>query len=194
MKATAGRHAGKVAIVTGGASGIGLACCERLAAEGAAVGVLDIDGDAAERVANAIREGQGSALAFQADVADPNAIASAVSQAVRALGRLDLAVNSYPEAGAYVASKHGLIGLARAAALGWGTQNIRVVAVCPTFTPTPMTNRRSSEEWEALAQKHALRRLPDTDDVAATVSFLGSQDARSLTGSVHIVDAGYTAG
>ncbi|CAH0357093.1 MULTISPECIES: SDR family NAD(P)-dependent oxidoreductase [unclassified Sphingobium] len=253
MNAFAGRFNGKVVIVTGGASGIGLACCERFAAEGASIGVLDLHGEAANEVAQQIRERHGSAIGVQADVSEPAAIATAIDQVAKAFGRLDVAVNSagiggsggpmkdmpsdvwnrmiainlsgvfysmqaeyrhleaagggaiiniasmlgvvgYPEGGAYVAAKHGVVGLTRTAALSWGPQNIRVSVVCPTFIETPMTNHRSQEDWAALAQVHALRRLPEVTDVAATVCFLASEDARALTGSVHMVDAGYTAG
>ncbi len=80
---------GHRAIVTGGGSGIGRATCRRMAAEGASVAVLDIDGDRAQAVADEIG---GPALV--ADVGDPEALRSAVDQAVAALGGLSLLFNN----------------------------------------------------------------------------------------------------
>ena len=252
MKVTAQRFEGKVAVVTGGASGLGFASCERLAAEGAAVGILDINGDAAAAAAARIVAAGGKAVACQADVTDPASLVAAMDRVVQEFGRIDVAVNSagiggtptalqdvtteawnrtiainltgvfhamqavYPhiaasgggaivnlssmygvighgDGGPYVASKHGVIGLTKAAALSWGPKNIRVVAVCPTFVPTAMTGNRSTEQWDALTQAHTLGRLPDASDIAATICFLVSDEARAVTASVHMVDAGYTA-
>ena len=77
-----GRLDGRVALVTGGASGIGLACCERLAAEGAAVVSLDLAG-----------------AAYEADVRDEAAVGAAVDGVVASHGRLDVVVNSAGVAG-----------------------------------------------------------------------------------------------
>ena len=83
--------AGKVAIVTGGGSGIGEATAVLLAARGAKVVVADRDAAAAERVAKAIGE---SALPHPVDVADPVGCQAMVRAAVERFGRLDVAVNN----------------------------------------------------------------------------------------------------
>lgn len=87
------KHAGKVALVTGAAQGIGLACAARLSAEGARVAVLDRDGPAAE--AAAARLGDG-AMAVVADLAglSPETARGIVAQVVARLGRLDVLVNN----------------------------------------------------------------------------------------------------
>jgi 2-hydroxycyclohexanecarboxyl-CoA dehydrogenase len=83
------RLAGKTALVTGGASGIGAACCRRLAAEGARVAVCDVNVDGAREVA-----GEIDAEGFAMDVTDPESVREATSAAESALGPVDLLVNN----------------------------------------------------------------------------------------------------
>jgi len=84
----------RVAVVTGGASGIGRALCERLGREGAVVLVADVQADGAETVAEGIREAGGRAEAVTVDVRDPAQVQAAVDRAFDAHGRLDLMVNN----------------------------------------------------------------------------------------------------
>jgi NAD(P)-dependent dehydrogenase (short-subunit alcohol dehydrogenase family) len=77
-----------VALVTGGGSGIGEATCRTFVREGAAVGVLDVRREPAERVAQSIREAGGRAIALEADVADEPAVAAAVRRTVDEFGAL----------------------------------------------------------------------------------------------------------
>lgn len=84
---------GKVAMVTGGAAGIGLAIARSLAAAGAMVAVADIDGDAA-RAAAATIGGPDSAIGVACDVADPRTVEAAVAETTAALGGVDFLVNN----------------------------------------------------------------------------------------------------
>jgi NAD(P)-dependent dehydrogenase (short-subunit alcohol dehydrogenase family) len=240
------RYEGRAVLVTGGGSGIGEACCERLASEGAKVAVLDVDGGKAEGVADRI-----GGLAIEVDVSDAAAVEAAIAEAVRRLGPLKLAVNNAgiggarlppeqtpldqwertiavnlsgafycmraehphliaagggaivntasvlsvvgsPANPAYVAAKHGILALTRTCALAWGKDAIRVNAVGPGFTPTPLT-AAASDEYRANALAHmALNDFPQPEDVAATVAFLGSDEAKAITGALYMVDAGFT--
>ena len=100
---TPSRFADQVAIVTGSAYGIGEAIARRLAAEGAAVTIADIDGDAAQRTADSIVADGGRALAVICDVASPEAISAMVDATMEAFGRIDILVNN---AGDITIAKH----------------------------------------------------------------------------------------
>jgi 2-hydroxycyclohexanecarboxyl-CoA dehydrogenase len=84
----------RTALVTGGAAGIGRACCLRLAEEGLAVGVLDINIEDARRVADAIKAIGGEAIALQASIADRKQVSQALQKCRRALGPITILVNN----------------------------------------------------------------------------------------------------
>ena len=88
------RLAGKRALVTGGASGIGAATAARFAAEGAAVAIADLDGAGADAHAAALRDRGGTALGLAADVGDDASVAAMVERAWEALGGVDTLVNN----------------------------------------------------------------------------------------------------
>ncbi len=243
------RFQDKVAIVTGGASGFGLACCQRLASEGAKVAVVDLNAEGAEQVASDL----DGAKAYTCDVSDAEAVASSM-QAIHAdFGAINLAINNagiagdlvgiheypvevfnrviainlasvfycmrsqiplmlaggggaivnmasilgsvgFPGGSAYVAAKHGVVGLTRTAAIEYAEHGIRINSVGPTFSPTPLVADVLPEEMAPqLIAMHPMKRLVTPEEVAATVLFLLSDDASGTTGSYYTVDAGWTA-
>lgn len=94
MAERTGRVAGKVALVTGAASGLGKATAVRLAEEGAAVLIADIRSEAAETAADAIEKAGGRAAAQQLDVTSEESWQDAVAHAERTFGKLDIVVNN----------------------------------------------------------------------------------------------------
>lgn len=240
-------YRGKVAIVTGAASGIGAAIARRLLAEGARVCVSDLKQDGTEKFAATLT---GTVLAVAADVSSEEAVKNLVDRTVAQLGRLDLMVNNagigessvaienkpaddwhrvietnlssvfygikhaarvmksahtagaivnissilgsvgFANAPAYTAAKHGIQGLTKAAAIELAPARIRVVAVQPAFIRTPLI---TDELETAVRPLHPIGRLGEADEVAALVSFLGSDEAAFITGAGYLIDGAYTA-
>lgn len=105
------------------------------------------------------------------------------------LGSVGLANSS-----AYVAAKHGVLGLTKAAALEHAADGVRVNAVGPGFIQTPMLDENLDKATlDYLATQHALQRLGTSSEVASLVLYLLSDLASFITGSYHLVDGGYTA-
>jgi NAD(P)-dependent dehydrogenase (short-subunit alcohol dehydrogenase family) len=244
---------GKVAIVTGAASGIGEACAQALARSGARVVVADFDEEGGTRVADKISVDGGAAAFFKVDVSDPEQVAAMVSHAVETYGGLNIAVNNagiggvqsptgeYPldswhevldvnlsgvfyglryeipamlasgggsivnmasilgsvgfaNAPAYVAAKHGVVGLTKNAALEYAASGIRINSVGPAFIHTPLLDKNLDQETLAtVATLHPVQRLGTSEEVANLVTFLCSDEAAFCTGGYYLVDGGYTS-
>lgn len=95
-------------------------------------------------------------------------------------------------AGAYVATKHAVLGLTRSAALDYAGDDIRVNAVGPGFIDGQRRRDMSDDARQELIQRHPLGRLGSPEDVAALVAFLISDQASNITGSFFTTDGGYT--
>jgi NAD(P)-dependent dehydrogenase (short-subunit alcohol dehydrogenase family) len=96
----------------------------------------------------------------------------------------------------YVAAKHGVIGLTKAAAVDYGTLNIRVNAIMPGVIETPMIVRASQEpnfakQFAALRERHPIGRLGQPEEIAKAALWLLSDDASFVTGTALAVDGGY---
>ena len=84
----------RIALITGAGQGLGEALARRLAAEGCAIAIADVNGDAAERAAASLRENGGRALGLRADVTDEASVAEMVGRTVEELGGLDILVSN----------------------------------------------------------------------------------------------------
>jgi len=95
---------------------------------------------------------------------------------------------------AYVASKHGVVGLTKTAALDYADKNIRINAVGPGYIVTPLlTNTLDEATMKTLAALHPIGRLGTAEEVAALVLWLSSSLSSFVTGSYYTIDGGYTA-
>jgi NAD(P)-dependent dehydrogenase (short-subunit alcohol dehydrogenase family) len=96
----------------------------------------------------------------------------------------------------YVASKHGVIGLTRVAAAEYAPDGVRVNAVCPGATETPLLQKAADEapeEIERLLQSVPLSRLAEPGEIADAVAWLCSEQASFVTGNAYPVDGGFMA-
>jgi NAD(P)-dependent dehydrogenase (short-subunit alcohol dehydrogenase family) len=251
-----GRLDNAVAVITGGASGIGAGTVERFIAEGARVVVADLQEDLGREVADK----HGDAAVFhKTNVTLESDVAGAVDLALSTYGRLDIMFNNAGIVGAvgpvadttaeswtgtidillngvfygikhaarvmtpqgsgailstastagvlgglgphaYTAAKHAVIGLTKSVANELGPDGIRVNAIAPGNTVTPMTAAvmtRNPDETEQttshIAAGTLLNRAGFPDDIANAAVYLASEESRYVTGHCLVVDAGHTA-
>jgi NAD(P)-dependent dehydrogenase (short-subunit alcohol dehydrogenase family) len=242
----------RVALVTGGASGIGEACVMTFARGGAKVAVVDLNADLGAKTVAAVKDAGSDAIFLEVDVAKPEAVERMVADTVKQFGSLDIAVNNagisgetrptgeysidnwrkvidvnlssvfycmhfeikqmlkqgggaivnmasilgsvgFANSPAYVAAKHGVVGLTKSAALEYAKQGIRINSVGPAFIKTPLLNALDEQTMAQLDAMHALGRMGKPKEVGDLVGFLCSEEASFLTGAYYLADGGYTA-
>jgi NAD(P)-dependent dehydrogenase (short-subunit alcohol dehydrogenase family) len=196
------RMHGKTALITGGGSGIGAATARRLAAEGAKVAVLDLNGVGAKAVA-----AETGGLGFDCDVTSDEQVNRAIAEVAASIGPIHVLFNNagtavrspvheHSSRAAYSAAKGALVALARNMALDYAARRIRVNCVCPGFVRTPLIGPllADPERTAHLVAMHPLGRLGEPEDVANAVLFLASEESSWMTGQCLIVDGGFSAG
>lgn len=244
---------GRVAVVTGGARGIGAATAAALAGAGASVVIADVEVEAGRATAQDLH-----CDFVEADVSRAADVEALMRAAAERLGGLDVLVNNagivlaksaldtseeewdrvlavnlkgawlcaraaaplmarrgggsivnvasnaglvgFPNAAAYCASKGGLAHLTKALALDLAPLGIRVNAVCPGHTRTPMAERFVAAQADPAAfladfvgRQHPLGRMAEPEEIARSIRFLASDEASFITGAVLPADGGYTA-
>lgn len=251
----AGMVDGKVALVTGAASGIGRASALAFAREGARVIASDIDAEGGEATRRLIVEQGGEALFHRADVTDESEVASLVSACLQSFGRLDCAHNNagiagglgplheielsafertlrvnltgvflcmkheipaMAEAGSgaivnsasgsgliatpglspYCASKHGILGLTKTAAVENAKRGVRINAVLPGSTETPMLEASlamGTEIEKMIRANQPGGRFGRPEEIAEAVVWLCSDRASFVSGESMLVDGGAVA-
>jgi NAD(P)-dependent dehydrogenase (short-subunit alcohol dehydrogenase family) len=106
----------------------------------------------------------------------------------------------WPGASGYVAAKHGVVGLTKAAAVEFAAQGVRVNAICPSYTRTPMVDDLfenllggDQAHVDAAVANHPIGRFANPEEIAAACVWLLSDKASFVTGTAMSVDGGYTA-
>ncbi|MDF1854834.1 glucose 1-dehydrogenase [Pseudooceanicola sp.] len=100
----------------------------------------------------------------------------------------------FATAPAYVAAKHGVVGLTKTAALDHAADKVRINAIGPGFIHTPLVDERFDQATsDYISSLHALGRMGTPEEVSSLALYLLSDQASFITGSYHLVDGGYTA-
>ncbi|MEM7541214.1 MAG: glucose 1-dehydrogenase [Pseudomonadota bacterium] len=248
-----GELEGKVAVVTGGASGIGKATVEAMSRAGAKVAIGDVSTAAGAELAATIETNGGEALFMETDVVSASSVDGLFDAVMARWGRVDCAFNNagvegefkftieasesdwdrtiainlkgvwlcmrreitemvktgggtivntasvaglvgWRGAGAYCATKHGVNGLTKSAALEYARQGVRVNSVCPGVIDTPMASRVTQVTGSAqdkILAKHPQGRFGDPKEVANAVVWLCSDGSSFTTGHALTVDGGF---
>lgn len=240
----------KVAIVTGGASGIGKAIVELFVKEGAKVVISDLNDKLGNELINSL--GDADVIFIKADSSSAADNQKIVEAAIENFGALHIAVNNagiggdaapvgelsieswnkvininlngvfygmhyqlpeiakvggsiinmasilgsvgFANSSAYVAAKHGVVGLTKTAGWEYATKGVRVNAIGPGFISTPLVeNAMNEESLKFLESQHAFQRLGKPSEVAELALWLASDKSSFVTASYYPVDGGYLA-
>ena len=240
----------KVAIVTGGVSGIGKAIVELFVKEGAKVVIADLNEQLGEELINNL--GEGNVIFIKADASSAEDNKKIVEAAIENFGALHIAVNNagiggesnnvgdlsiegwkkvidinlngvfygmhyqlpeiekvggsiinmasilgavgFAKSSAYVAAKHGVVGLTQAAGWEYATKGVRINAIGPGFIATPLVEANlDADSLKYLETQHAFQRLGKPEEVAELALWLASDKASFVTASYYPVDGGYLA-
>lgn len=246
------RFENKVALITGGNAGIGLATAIAFAKEGADLVIAARRQDEGEKTIAHLKSLGANAIFVKTDITKNSEVKALIETTIKSFGKLDIAfnnagyggmmvpcaefeedvwdstievnlkgvwlcmkhqikamlkngsgsiVNNSSAAGlnggpftgvAYCASKHGVVGLTKAAAAEYANQGIRINCVCPGVIGTEMSNEsfEGSANDHPVASKHPIGRIGYPEEVAKTVLFLSSDDAPFLLGAAIPVDGG----
>ena len=247
------RFEGKVALITGAASGLGRAVAQRLAQEGAAIVGVDIESAGLEATAKGVLEAGGRMETVSCDVRLQADCKAAVGRALEAFGQLDILCNcagvvrfhdytQMPEEDwnliigvnltgtafmcqaalpalldahgnivnvasvaalqgqaytvAYTASKAGVVQLTRSLALEYVNHPIRINAVAPGGIDTPMNENHAfpkNADWKLIHRYTSPRGMAQAEEIADTIVYLASPEARVIHGVVLPIDHGMTA-
>jgi NAD(P)-dependent dehydrogenase (short-subunit alcohol dehydrogenase family) len=245
----------KVALVTGAASGLGLATAKSFAESGASVALADWNETAVRSAAEKLATQGYKTLAIHCDVSDDGQVQAMVEQTVATFGRLDAGYNNAgvqnivaetadapredfdrvmainlrgvwscmkfelrqmrkqgsgaivncssigglvgaPGRGTYQASKHGILGLTKSAALEYAARGIRINAVCPGLIHTPMADQMmaagQADALNAMLKDVPIGRFGRAEEIADAVLWLCSPAASLVVGHALAVDGGYT--
>ena len=242
--------AGKVALVTGGSSGIGRATAIKFGERGAKVVVAARREKEGNETVDMIKRAGGEGTFVQTDVRVTSQVENMVNQTVKKYGRLDIAFNNAGVGGimarlirtteevfdevvdtnfkgvwlsmkyeipvmlkqgggiiinnssiagvstaerlsVYSGSKHAVVGLSNAAAHEYGGDNIRIVAICPGWIKTRMTEElRASKYADAFRDSIPLKRWGEPEEVADMVIWLASDAASFVTGGAFTISGG----
>lgn len=246
---------GKVALVTGGSSGIGRAAAILFAREGAKVVIGDIGEEGANETLKMIKEAGDEAMFVKTDVSKADQVQALIEEIIKTHGQLDFAFNNagveqvvstLPDCteeewdrvtninlkgvwlcmkyeipimlkqgsgaivntssvggliggefnAAYIAAKHGVVGLTKSAALEYSAAGIRVNAVCPGMTRTPLVHALTGGDEEienVIIGMHPMGRMAEPMEIAEAVVWLCSEEASFVTGHALSIDGGWVA-